>query len=171
MTRTLLLDLPPEIYGMLFQVLEPIDAICFGLTCSKLYTILPQKHIKTPLTRRCISTNIHEWIWRDLRHLSQMRLLAQERQEPGGHAIGTCNERPQAKDERCCQKCGISPCELYRHIDSWMGHDYEYCEVTQRFGRPAPKWGQPDCFMSKNINNHHCGRHTGLQSSATRLEQ
>ncbi|KAJ2977103.1 hypothetical protein NQ176_g4562 [Zarea fungicola] len=59
---------------------------------------------------------------------------------------------------------GISRCELHRHLKSWMGDGYEYCEIKERFGTPAPDGAKSYCYMSSPTDRHRCGRHGGLKS-------
>ncbi|KAJ6782733.1 hypothetical protein PWT90_08990 [Aphanocladium album] len=163
-----LLDLPPELHYTLFDFLDPIDAVCLGLAHSKLYTIHRRKNSRVPLSSRYNGPNDLEWVWRGVRHLNQRSSGG------GGHRATAGSEKElqqegleklRVKGQVYCRKCGISRCELHRHIKSWMGDGYEYCEIKERFGRPAPDGAKTYCFMSSPKDRNRCGRHGGLKAS------
>lgn len=166
-----LLDLPPELHYTLYDFLDPIDAVCLGLTHSKLYAIHRRKNSRVPLSSRYNGPNDLEWVWRGVRHLNQRGgshqppVSEQQQQEEKKQHGAAALEKLRVKGQVYCRKCGISRCELHRHIKSWMGDGYEYCEIKERFGRPAPDGAKSYCFMSSPKDRHRCGRHGGLRAS------
>lgn len=168
--RMSLLDLPPELHYTLLDFLDPIDAVCLGLAHSKLYTIHRRKNSRVPLSSRYNGPNDLEWVWRGVRHLNQRAgngndstqpKQQEQRQEQTQDGL----ERLRVKGQVYCRKCGISRCELHRHLKSWMGDGYEYCEIRERFGRPAPDGAKSYCFMSSPKDRNRCGRHGGSKAS------
>jgi hypothetical protein len=161
-----ILDMPPELHYTLFDFLDPIDAVCLGLAHSKLYGIYRRKHAakKVPLSSRYSGPNDMEWAWRGARQSSSAASLSsknsydtQQEQPPSPAAL----EKLRVKGQVYCRKCGVSRCELHRHLKSWMGQGYEYCEIKQRFGKPAGRDAKEYCFMSSPKDRHRCGRHGG----------
>ncbi|OAA77233.1 hypothetical protein LEL_04056 [Akanthomyces lecanii RCEF 1005] len=165
-----LLDLPPELHYTLYDFLDPIDAVCLGLAHSKLYAIHHRKNSSVPLSSRYNGPNDLEWVWRGVRHLGagssrseQQQQQQQEKQEQ--QQKENALEKLRVKGQVYCRKCGISRCELHRHLKSWMGDGYEYCEIKERFGKPAPDGAKSYCFMSSPKDRNRCGRHGGLKAS------
>lgn len=162
-----LLDLPPEMHYTLFDFLDPIDAVCLGLAHSKLYAIHRRKHAKVPLSSRYNGPNDLEWVWRGARPFKPSASRDQQQPETapeGGYPAGNGLEKLRVKGQVYCRKCGISRCELHRHLKSWMGDGYEYCEIKERFGAPAPEGAKSYCYMSSPKDRHRCGRHGGLKT-------
>ncbi|KAI9167668.1 hypothetical protein HJFPF1_03801 [Paramyrothecium foliicola] len=154
-----LLDLPSELHYNLFDFLDPIDGACLGLAHSKLYAIHRRKNGKVPLCSRYSGPNDMEWAWRGaspLVHPVTTPASVKEREL----------EQLRVKGQVYCRKCGISRCELHRHLKDWMGADYQYCEIKQIFGKPAGDEAKPYCFMSSPKNPHRCGRHGGKKAHA-----
>lgn len=161
-----ILDMPPELHYALFDFLDPIDAVCLGLAHSKLYGIYRRKHAakKVPLSSRYSGPNDMEWAWRGARQPTSTSnkknnntQQQQQEQQPSPAAL----ENLRVKGQVYCRKCGISRCELHRHLKSWMGEGYEYCEIKKRFGKPAGQDAKDYCFMSSPKDRHRCGRHGG----------
>ncbi|OAA33823.1 hypothetical protein AAL_01288 [Moelleriella libera RCEF 2490] len=144
-----LLDLPSELHYTLFDFLDPIDGACLGLAHSHLYMIHQRKNGRVPLCSRYAGPNDMEWAWRRA-GTSPTRQTPSDKQSL---------ERLRVKGQVYCRKCGISRCELHRHLRDWMGHDYEYCEIRKVYGRPADESAKPYCFLSSPKNPHRCGRH------------
>ncbi|EJP66310.1 hypothetical protein CRV24_009249 [Beauveria bassiana] len=182
-----LLDLPPELHYALLDFLDPIDAVCLGLAHRQLYTIHRRKNSRVPLSSRYDGPNDLEWVWRGVRHhlnhrgnssssnsssssSSHRRKLEQtsssssrDNDDPPAAAL----DKLRVKGQVYCRKCGIARCELHRHIRSWMGDGYQYCEITERFGRPAPDGAKSYCFMSSPKDRRRCGRHSALKASSS----
>lgn len=156
-SRLGLLDLPSELHYNLFDFLDPIDGACLGLAHSKLYAIHRRKNGRVPLCSRYSGPNDMEWAWRGaspLVHPVTTPAGVKEREL----------EQLRVKGQVYCRKCGISRCELHRHLKDWMGVGYEYCEIKQVYGKPADEEAKPYCFMSSPKNPHRCGRHGGKRT-------
>ncbi|KAM3521598.1 hypothetical protein MY4038_008983 [Beauveria bassiana] len=182
-----LLDLPPELHYALLDFLDPIDAVCLGLAHRQLYTIHRRKNSRVPLSSRYDGPNDLEWVWRGVRHhlnqrggsssssSSHRRNLEETSSSSSSSSSSRDNDDPPAaaldklrvKGQVYCRKCGIARCELHRHIRSWMGDGYQYCEITERFGRPAPDGAKSYCFMSSPKDRRRCGRHSALKASGS----
>ncbi|OAA55424.1 hypothetical protein ISF_07935 [Cordyceps fumosorosea ARSEF 2679] len=171
-----LLGLPPELHYTLFDFLDPIDAVCFGLAHPTLYAIHRRKNGRVPLGSRYNGPNDLEWVWRDVRHIQMRRGGTGSSSSSSANSGSTSpsssppETQPQqqrhdaldklrVKGQVYCRKCGIARCELHRHIRRWMGDDYEYCEVKERFAQPAPAGARAYCFMSSPKDRRRCGRH------------
>lgn len=150
-SRLTLLDLPSELHYAIFDFLDPIDGACLGLTHSKLYDIHRRKNGVVPLSSRYSGPNDIEWAWRGAGPLVH----------PHSNSSNTENdlERLRVKGQVYCRKCGISRCELYRHLKDWFGKDAEYCEIKEMYGPPARPNAKTYCFMRSPKNPHFCGRH------------
>ncbi|PHH80393.1 hypothetical protein CDD82_1802 [Ophiocordyceps australis] len=169
-SRMSILDLPSELHYTLFDVLDPIDGVCLGLAHSKLYAIHRRKYGKVPLCSRYSGPNDMEWAWRGagplIRPEQQQQQQQQEQQQHGDSHADKSNKLGQlrVKGQVYCRKCGISRCELHRHLRDWMGDGYEYCEIRKMYGSPAGHEAKPYCFMSSPKNPRRCGRHGGKTS-------
>ncbi|KAF4591805.1 F-box domain-containing protein [Ophiocordyceps camponoti-floridani] len=138
--RTTLLDLPAEVHFHLFDLLDPLDGVCLGLAHSRLYGIHRRKHGTVSLGSRYAGPNDMEWAWR---------------------GAGPLLPSPERRRQVYCRKCGVSRCELHRHLKDWMGEGREYCEIRRVYGRPAGREARPYCFMSSPKKQDRCGRHGG----------
>ncbi|EHK45001.1 hypothetical protein TRIATDRAFT_242992 [Trichoderma atroviride IMI 206040] len=156
--RLTLLDLPSELHYAIFDFLDPIDGACLGLTHSKLYDIHRRKNGTVPLSSRYSGPNDIEWAWRGAGPLVH----------PHSNISNTENdlERLRVKGQVYCRKCGISRCELHRHLKDWFGKDAEYCEIKEMYGPPARSNAKGYCFMRSPKNPHWCGRH-GAKTTAS----
>lgn len=146
-----LVDLPSEIHYNIFDFLDPIDSVCFGLTNSNFYDIYRRMYGTVPLSSRYSGPNDREWAWRGagpLLHRSQRAVATQ-------NAI----EQMRVKGQVYCRKCGISRCELHRHLKDWIGEGYEYCSIKDIFSKPAGEDVKPYCYMKSPKHPHRCGRH------------
>lgn len=146
-----LLDLPSELHYNIFDFLDPIDSVCFGLTNSNFYDIHRRLHGKVPLSSRYSGPNDMEWAWRGANPL----VYPQTREEHKENVL----EQMRVKGQVYCRKCGISRCELHRHLKEWMGEGYEYCSIKEVFGQAAGEDAKPYCYMKSPKNPHRCGRH------------
>lgn len=156
-----LLDLPTETYYDIFEFLDSIDGVCLSLTHFKLYAIHCRRYGKVPLHSRYAGPNDLEWAWRGAAQLLRSRRQLEE-ERPGGLL-----RQLRVRGQIYCRKCGISRCELHRHLKDWMGDGYEYCEICKTFGRPADREAMPYCFMSSPRHPHHCGRHGAMRRPAS----
>lgn len=146
-----LLDLPSELHYTIFDFLDPIDSVCFGLTNSNFYDIHRRLHGQVPLSSRYSGPNDMEWAWRGAGPL----VHPHTREENKENVL----EQMRVKGQIYCRKCGISRCELHRHIKEWMGPGYEYCSIKEIYGQPAGEDAKPYCYMKSPKNPHRCGRH------------
>ncbi|KAM0254953.1 hypothetical protein ACHAQJ_006261 [Trichoderma viride] len=158
-SRLTLLDLPSELHYAMFDFLDPIDGACFGLTHSKLYDIHRRKNGIVPLSSRYSGPNDIEWAWRGAGPLVHPH---SNNTSPSENDL----ERLRVKGQVYCRKCGISRCELHRHLKDWFGKDAEYCEIKEMYGPPARPNARGYCFMRSPKNPHWCGRH-GAKKSAS----
>ncbi|KAF5593820.1 hypothetical protein FPCIR_5147 [Fusarium pseudocircinatum] len=152
-----LLDLPSELHYTIFDHLDPIDSVCFGLTNSNFYDIHRRLHGTVPLSSRYSGPNDMEWAWRGAGPLVHRHERNPEKEDPMGQM--------RVKGQVYCRKCGISRCELHRHLKDWMGDGYEYCSIKEIFGKPAGEDAKPYCYMKSPKNPHRCGRHGGKQGT------
>lgn len=146
-----LLDLPSELHYTIFDFLDPIDSTCFGLTNSNFYDIHRRLHGKVPLSSRYSGPNDLEWAWRGAGSIIH----------PRDPSAVSAMEQMRVKGQVYCRKCGISRCELHRHLKEWMGENNEYCSIKERFGKPAGEGAKTYCHMKSPKNPHRCGRHGG----------
>ncbi|KAF4988473.1 hypothetical protein FDECE_15037 [Fusarium decemcellulare] len=153
-----LLDLPSELHYTIFDYLDPIDSVCFGLTNSNFYDIHRRLHGTVPLSSRYSGPNDMEWAWRGAGPLVH-------RHERPAHDEGGMDQM-RVKGQVYCRKCGISRCELHRHLKDWMGEGYEYCSIKEVFGRPAGEDAKPYCYMKSPKNPWRCGRHGAKQTAS-----
>lgn len=152
-----LLHLPAELHFAIFDFLDDIDSTCLGLASRHFYYIHRRMRGTVPLSVRRAGPNDMEWIWR----LAGPLIANGESEE---NAVNRVLPRGQVY----CRKCGVSRCELHKHIQEWMGDGYEYCEVRQKFGPRAAAEARKKCYRSSPRHPHRCGRHT-KQQRAVRL--
>ncbi|KAM0234658.1 hypothetical protein ACHAP5_009967 [Fusarium lateritium] len=148
-----LLDLPSELHYTIFDHLDPIDSVCFGLTNSNFYEIHRRLHGTVPLSSRYSGPNDMEWAWRGAGPLVHRHERNAEVENPV--------KQMRVKGQVYCRKCGISRCELHSHLKDWMGDGYEYCSVKEVYGKPAGEDAKPYCYIKSPKNPHRCGRHGG----------
>ena len=174
-----ILDLPSELHYTLFDFLDPIDGVCLGLAHSRLYSIHQRKNGKVPLCSRYSGPNDLEWAWRGAGPLVRTGSTAMSRSGSNRSSSSSNSsssnssssnssssadkplDKLRVKGQVYCRKCGISRCELHRHLKDWMGSGYEYCEIRKMYGRPADNEAKAYCYMSSPKNPHRCGRHGG----------
>ncbi|KAI1876290.1 uncharacterized protein JN550_001786 [Neoarthrinium moseri] len=147
-----LVHLPPELHFAIFDWLDDIDSTCLGLTSKNFYAIHRRMRGSVALSARREGPNDMEWAWRLAGPLI---------------AAGQSHEKAMAqvlpRGQVYCRKCGITRCELHKHIQDWMGDGYEYCDVRQKFGPPAAQGARKTCYRSSPRHPHRCGRHTRQQ--------
>lgn len=165
-TRLTMLDLPSEIHYLFCDYLDPIDSVCFGLAHSKIYDIHRRKYGTVPLSSRYSGPNDREWAWRGAGPLVKPSNGA----VPGAAAAAAVAMTASTSTELAtmrtrgqvyCRKCGISRCELHRHLKDWMGEGMEYCEIKEMYGAPPGEHAKPYCYLSSPKNPNRCGRHGG----------
>lgn len=181
LSRLALCDLPGELHYAIFDFLDPIDSACLGLTSKHYYSIHRRLHGSVPLSVRRSGPNDMEWTWHlackvverrgpeDLKEKEKAELekllvspASPEKIVPTSPvSLGGTGDlsRLRIKGQALCRKCGVSRCELHKHIGSWMGEGYEYCSVRETFGRPAGEDARSSCYMSNPKNRSRCGRH------------
>jgi hypothetical protein len=152
-----LVHLPVELHYAVFDFLDPMDSACLGLTSRHFYAIHRRLHGTIPLSVRRDGPNDMEWAWR-----LAGPLMAK------GHSQENAMNMVLPRGQVYCRKCGISRCELHKHIQGWMGEGYEYCEVRQKFGPVAAENARKSCYRSSPRHPHRCGRHI-RQQRAVRL--
>jgi hypothetical protein len=168
-SRFTILDLPAELHYSLCDYLDPIDSVCFGLAHSKLYAIHRRKYGTVPLSSRYSGPNDMEWAWRTHGPLARASTFDSSSSPSSDKTISASTAggelvRMRVKGQVYCRKCGISRCELHRHLREWMGDGWEYCEIKSRFDRPAADHAKTYCYMSSPKNPHRCGRHGGKKT-------
>ncbi|KAK6089020.1 F-box domain-containing protein [Seiridium cupressi] len=146
------IHLPPELHFAVFDFLDDIDSTCLGLASKHFYYIHKRMRGTIPLSTRRAGPNDMEWIWR-----LAGPLIAK------GHSEESAVNSILPRGQVYCRKCGVSRCELHKHIQEWMGDSYEYCDVRQKFGPEAPADAKKNCYRSSPRHPQRCGRHTRQQ--------
>jgi hypothetical protein len=159
-----------------FDLLDPIDCTCLGLTNKRFYAVLRHLYGSVPLSCQRLGPNDMEWEWNWTRPSktkctypmrSQGSSLSQDKQL--SHSTWSLAVSPQTV-QGFCRHCGANRCELYRHLYCWMGvdgHLFEYCSVTERFLPPADKSPVEHCFLTKPGWPRRCGRHSYSSPSSS----
>lgn len=181
-----LTTLPSEIHFAIFDFLDPIDATCLGLTNRHLYAIHRRMHGSVPLSVRRDGPNELEWAWHRAAYptpsMSALPLCpssssssSSPSSSPSAAAAAVAAVAVAANDDKktaaghlaalrvrgkgLCRKCGVSRCELHKHIKEWMPAEYEYCSVRDMFVHTPGEEARPHCYMSNPTNSTRCGRH------------
>lgn len=160
-TGKLLLDLPSELHMAIFDFLDPIDSTCLGLTNKHFYAIHRRMHGTVPLRTRREGPNELEWAWhlagtvRKSAPSSPVEEKSEEESKKSPAPLSQLRVRGQAY----CRKCGVTRCQLHKHIQEWMGENMEYCFIREKFGPIAPEGAKSYCYMSKPGDKTRCGRH------------
>lgn len=172
--------LPTEMHFAIFDFLDPIDATCLGLASKHLYAIHRRLHGAVPLSVRRDGPNELEWAWHRAAYPAPTPALSALTPcyDAGDKAVAAVavNNAPvpppgsqqqqhltalRVRGKGLCRKCGVSRCELHKHIVEWMPAEYEYCSVRDRFvpspGREAAT--KSSCYRSNPTNHNRCGRH------------
>ena len=158
-----LTDLPAELHLAIMDFLDPIDSVCLGLTAKHFYALHRRLHGAVPLTARRDGPNDLEWAW----HLAGNTVRRQQQQNsPAGGLLKGLGEaekhalsRLRVRGQGYCRMCGVTRCQLHKHVQEWMGGGLEYCEVRRRFGPVAPQGAKSYCYMSRPGDVRRCGRH------------
>lgn len=166
--------LPSELHYALFDFLDPIDATCLGLTNHHFYDIHMRMHGPVPLSVRRDGPNELEWAWHRAAYPSPSvptSMAMTPSPATSGSGSGATTPRADGADKAghlaalrvrgkgLCRKCGVSRCELHKHIVDWMPADYEYCSVRDKFVPRPGEEARVHCYMSNPTNTTRCGRH------------
>ncbi|ROV94547.1 hypothetical protein VMCG_08127 [Cytospora schulzeri] len=154
--------LPSELHYAIFDFLDPIDATCLGLTNSHFYSIHRRMHGSVPLSVRRDGPNDMEWAW----HFAGHRSLGSSKSNPPAATTNTLGASDKAnlaalrvRGKGLCRKCGVSRCELHKHIKDWVPESYEYCSVRDRFVHKPGEAAKEYCYMHNPKHPNRCGRH------------
>ncbi|KAJ9156150.1 F-box domain containing protein [Pleurostoma richardsiae] len=152
-------ELPGEIHYAIFDFLDPIDSTCLGLTNKHFYDIHRRMYGSIPLSARRDGPNELEWAW----HLAGP-LWSPRPSTPGAttNTLGGDKNNLAAlrvPGKGLCRKCGVSRCELHKHIQTWMPENYEYCSVRSKFVPRPGEEAKSYCYLSSPKDSHRCGRH------------
>ncbi|KAJ4388473.1 hypothetical protein N0V85_007519 [Neurospora sp. IMI 360204] len=156
----LLLDLPPELHMAIFDFLDPIDSTCLGLTNKHFYAIHRRMHGTVPLRTRREGPNELEWAWHlagTVRKSAPSSPVEEKSEEESKKSLSLSQLR--VRGQAYCRKCGVTRCQLHKHIQEWMGDNMEYCSIREKFGPIAPEGAKSYCYMSKPGDKTRCGRH------------
>lgn len=159
-----LTTLPSELHYAVFDFLDPIDATCLGLTNSHFYSIHRRMHGSVPLSVRRNGPNELEWAWHRAAYPDKPSNLPKALPPPDD-APSCGNDKAghlaalRVRGKGLCRKCGVSRCELHKHIVGWMPAEYEYCSVRDRFVPQPGEEARAHCYMSNPTNTTRCGRH------------
>ncbi|PSR97640.1 hypothetical protein BD289DRAFT_458847 [Coniella lustricola] len=158
-----LATLPAELHFAVFDFLDPIDATCLGLTNKHFYSIHRRMHGSVPLSVRRDGPNELEWAWHRAAYPSPSKAFCPNAATTG--PLGLDSDRAshlaalRVRGKGLCRKCGVSRCELHKHIVEWMPANFEYCSVRDKFvPRPGDE-ARTHCYMSNPTNSSRCGRH------------
>lgn len=173
-------SLPAEVHFAFFDFLDPIDATCLGLTNKHFYAIYRRMHGSVPLSVRRDGPNELEWAWHRAAYPTpSLAMTPCSVDDVGGGdkkkttttaaaATASTTTTSQAtshltalrvRGKGLCRKCGVSRCELHKHIVEWMPPNYEYCSVRDRFVPSPGEEAKKSCYMSNPTKSNRCGRH------------
>ncbi|KAF7534001.1 hypothetical protein G7054_g6595 [Neopestalotiopsis clavispora] len=138
-----LVHLPAELHFAIFDFLDDIDSTCLGLASRHFYYIHRRLRGTVPLSTRRSGPNDMEWIWR----LAGPLIANGESEE---NAVNRVLPRGQVY----CRKCGVSRCELHKHIQEWMGDGYEYCEELAKTPAPLRKAHEAATHRPIGLGSH-----------------
>ncbi|KAI3394685.1 hypothetical protein diail_2432 [Diaporthe ilicicola] len=157
--------MPSELHYAVFDFLDPIDAACLGLTNSHFYAIHRRMHGSVPLSVRRDGPNELEWAW----HLASRPIAGHSGSTGASNAATTTNTMGagdkanlaamRVRGKGLCRKCGVSRCELHKHIREWVPETHEYCSVRDKFVPRPGEDARAHCYMSNPRNTARCGRH------------
>ena len=160
-------DLPAELHFAIFDFLDPIDSTCLGLTNKHFYSIHRRMRGTVPLSIHRDGPNELEWAW----HLAgplmkasctfnaKMAVASASTTNTLGDKEKNALSKLRIRGQGYCRKCGVTRCQLHKHIQQWMGEDIEYCSIKEKFGPSAREGAKPYCYRSKPGDPHRCGRH------------
>lgn len=163
-----LMDLPAELHFVLFDFLDPIDSTCLGLTNKHFYAIHRRLQGTVALTTRREGPNELEWAWHLAGNIVRKNPSAVIDSKDAAAAAAlrglgekekTALSKLRVRGQGYCRMCGVTKCQLHKHVQEWMGEGREYCSVTQKYGPVAPEGAKAYCYMSKPGDKRRCGRH------------
>lgn len=166
--RLALMDLPAELHFSIIDFLDPIDSTCLGLTNKHFYAIHRRLHGTVALTARRGGPNELEWAWHLAGNIVRQNPTAVIDSQDIAAAAGlkglgekekNALSKLRVRGQGYCRMCGVTRCQLHKHIQEWMGDALEYCSVKQKFGPVAPEGAKSYCYMSKPGDARRCGRH------------
>jgi hypothetical protein len=176
-SKSNIVDLPGEVHYAIFDFLDPIDSTCLGLTNKHFYAIHRRMHGSVPLGTRRSGPNELEWAW----HVAGAPPKSKDQQkaisitaakaEDGAMTPQDAKElsRLRVRGQAYCRKCGVTRCELYKHLTGWMGDKMEYCTITERYGDVALPTAKSHCSRGLPSNPHRCARHFRRKNKVTLL--
>lgn len=154
--------IPAELHYAVFDFLDPIDSACLGLTNSHFYAIHRRMHGSVPLSSRRDGPNELEWAW----HLASRPIAGHHGGSTSAATTNTLGAGDKASlaslrvhGKGLCRKCGVSRCELHKHIREWVPETHEYCSVRDKFVPKPGEDARAHCYMSNPRNTSRCGRH------------
>lgn len=150
--RLVFLDLPTEIHLSVLDLLDRIDSTCLGLTNHYFYAIHHRRHGAVPLSAGRDGPNDLEWAWR---FATRPLCEAKSGEKPARRN----EETPEGAERPRCRMCGVTRCELARHVRDWMPDGLEYCAVSDRYGPPASSGASSYCRKWSPRHRRRCGRH------------
>lgn len=154
--------MPPELHYAIFDQLDPIDATCLGLVNKHFYSIHRRMHGSVPLSVRRDGPNELEWAWHKAAYPSAHAAAAANVSISTTNTLGHGHSDLAAlrvRGKGLCRKCGVSRCELQKHIRDWIPDNYEYCSVRDKFVPVPGEGARAHCYMSNPTNTTRCGRH------------
>ncbi|KAJ4396276.1 hypothetical protein N0V93_000495 [Gnomoniopsis smithogilvyi] len=151
-------SLPAEVHFAFFDFLDPIDATCLGLTNKHFYSIHRRLHGSVPLSVRRDGPNELEWAWHRAAYPTPSLAMTPCSADMGNKAASHLTAL-RVRGKGLCRKCGVSRCELHKHIVEWMPPNYEYCSVRDRFVPAPDAEAKKSCYMSNPTKTNRCGRH------------
>jgi hypothetical protein len=161
------MDLPAELHFAIFDFLDPIDSTCFGLTSKHFYAIHRRLHGTVPLTARRTGPNDLEWAWHLARNIVRKNPAAVSSKDAEAAPLEGLGEKEKnalsklrVRGQGYCRMCGVTRCQLHKHIQEWMGEGLEYCYVKEKYGPIAPAGSKSYCYMSRPGDRYKCGRHS-----------
>lgn len=152
-------SLPVEMHFAFFDFLDPIDSTCLGLTNKHFYSIHRRMHGSVPLSVRRDGPNELEWAWHRAAYPTPSLAMTPCSVNVGDDKAARQLTALRVRGKGLCRKCGVSRCELHKHIVEWMPPNYEYCSVRDRFVPSPGQEARKNCYMSNPTKTNRCGRH------------
>lgn len=152
-------SLPAEMHFAVFDFLDPIDATCLGLTNKHFYSIHRRMHGAVPLSVRRDGPNELEWAWHRAAYPTPSLALTPCSADMSSNKAASQLTALRVRGKGLCRKCGVSRCELHKHLVEWMPPEFEYCSVRDRFVPTPGEDARRSCYMSNPTKTNRCGRH------------
>lgn len=163
--------LPAELHFAIFDKLDPIDSTCLGLTNKHFYDIHRRLRGSVRLSARRDGPNDMEWTWHLACTVKQglpinpatpttTNTLGSGSTDGAGAGGSSNLAALRVRGQGLCRKCGVSRCELHKHIGAeWMPAGHEYCTVQDKWRPAAAEGAKSYCYLSSPKNPNRCGRH------------